>query len=286
MHQKRSFAIFSMPIHDASSLEIVSCGISMKAHIVLAHPEPKSFNAHLANIAQQTLAERGWAVSSSDLYAMAFDPCEKATHYQDRLDIERFDTQAEQRHASQNDTIPLEIRSEIARLDEADLVILQYPMWWHLPPAILKGWFDRVMVYGEVYKSTYRFDKGRFVGKRALLSLTVGTSPETYAYNGRSGDIDLMLWPVNFTLAYVGFDVLEPHVAYGVEAGLRYSDPREIEERLQNIQSEYSSRLQTIEHERAIPFNPMSDWGADGRIKDSAPAYSPFVRHREHLEID
>ena len=95
----------------------------MKAHIVLAHPEPKSFNAHLANIAQQTLAERGWAVSSSDLYAMAFDPCEKATHYQDRLDIERFDTQAEQRHASNNDTIPNEIRSEIARLDEADLVM-------------------------------------------------------------------------------------------------------------------------------------------------------------------
>ncbi len=273
-------------MHDAASLEIVSCAIPMKAHIVLAHPEPKSFNAHLANIARQTLTERGWAVSSSDLYAMAFDPCEKATHYRDRLDIERFDTQAEQRHASKNDTIPFEIQSEIARLDEADLVIFQYPMWWHLPPAILKGWFDRVMVYGEVYKSTYRFDKGRFVGKSALLSLTVGTSPESYAYNGRSGDIDLMLWPVNFTLAYVGFDVLEPHVAYGVEAGLRYSDPREIEERLQNIQSEYISRLQTIENEKPIPFNAMSDWGADGRIKDSAPAYSPFVRHREHLEID
>jgi NAD(P)H dehydrogenase (quinone) len=286
LHQEQTFAICGLPTHDASSLENASYEIPMKAHIVLAHPEPKSFNAHLANIAQQTLAERGWAVSSSDLYAMAFDPCEKATHYEDRLDIERFDTQAEQRHASKNDTIPSEIQSEIARLDEADLVIFQYPMWWHLPPAILKGWFDRVMVYGEVYRSTYRFDKGRFVGKRALLSLTVGTSPETYAYNGRSGDIDLMLWPVNFTLAYVGFHILQPHVAYGVEAGLRYSDPREVEERLQKIQSKYATRLQAIETETPIPFNSMNDWGADGRIKASAPAYSPFVRHREHLEID
>lgn len=258
----------------------------MKAHIVLAHPEPTSFNGHLANIAQQTLAEQGWTISTSDLYAMDFDPREMAMHYHDRLDTERFDTQAEQRHASQNDSIPFEIESEIALLDNADLVIFQYPMWWHLPPAILKGWFDRVLIYGEVYNSTLRFDKGRFAGKNALLSLTVGTSPETYAHNGRSGDINLMLWPINFTLAYVGFDVLDPHVAYGVEAGLRYSDPREIEDRLKIIQSEYISRLQTIEDEKPIPFNPMSDWGADGRIKNTAPAYSPFVRHREHLDID
>ncbi len=259
---------------------------NMKAHIVLAHPEPKSFNAHLATLARQTLVERGWAVSTSDLYAMGFDPCEKAAHYEHRLDHTRFDTQSEQRHASKNNTIPAEIQEEIDRLDQADLVILQYPMWWHLPPAILKGWLDRVFIYGEVYKSDYRFEKGRFVEKKAMLSLTVGTSTETYAFDGRSGDIDLLLWPVNFSLAYVGFDVLEPHVAYGVEAGLRYSDPQEIEDRLQTIQDEYTFRLQQIENEAPIPFNGMAEWGANGRIKASAPAYSPFIRHRENLEID
>lgn len=258
----------------------------MKAHIVLAHPEPKSFNAHLAALARQTLEKRGWAVSISDLYAMGFDPCEKAAHYENRLDYERFDAQSEQRHASNNGTIPSDVQEEIARLDQADLVILQYPMWWHLPPAILKGWFDRVFLYGEVYKSDYRFDKGRFLGKKAMLSSTVGTSPETYAYDGRSGDIGLLLWPVNFSLAYVGFSVLEPHIAYGVEAGLRYSDPKAIEDRLQKIQAAYVSRLQDIESEAVIPFNGMGDWGANGRIKASAPAYSPFIRHRERLDID
>ena len=248
----------------------------MKAHIVVAHPEPKSFNVHLATLAGQTLTKRGWCVSITDLYSTGFDPCEKAAHYENRLDYERFDTQSEQRHASANGTIPADVRVEIDHMQHSDLVILQYPMWWHLPPAILKGWMDRVFIYGDVYKSDFRFEKGRFVGKKAMLSTTVGTSPETYAHDGRSGDIDLMLWPINFSLAYVGFDVLKPHVAYGVEAGLRYSDPHEIEERLQKVQDDYVSRLQNIEVELAVPFNRMEDWGNDGRIKPSAPGPQPL----------
>ena len=118
----------------------------MKAHIVVAYPEPKSFNAHLATVAKRTLMDRGWAVSVSDLYEMGFDPCEKAAHYADPNDATRFDTQSEQRHASATETIPAEVRAEIDRMAQADLVILQYPMWWHLPPAILKGWMDRVFI--------------------------------------------------------------------------------------------------------------------------------------------
>lgn len=258
----------------------------MKAHIVLAHPEPKSYNAHLARLTKRTLEDRGWSVSVTDLSAEKFDPCEQASHYQKPLNPDRFDVQSEQRHASANGTLPVEVKQEIERLEQADLLILQYPMWWHLPPAILKGWMDRVLVYGEVYKSTFRFENGRFVGKKAMLSLTVGTSPETYAYNGRSGDIDLMLWPVNFSLAYVGYDVLAPHVAYGVEAGLRYSDNDVIEARLRKIEQDWNARLQTIETEPSIPFNGMADWGDDGRIKPDAQVYSPFIRYKEHLEIE
>jgi NAD(P)H dehydrogenase (quinone) len=258
----------------------------MQAHIVLAHPEPKSFNAHLANVARRTLEAVGWGVSISDLYAMGFDPCERAEHYPDRRDRDRFDAQAEQRYASDRGRIPEAVAGEIARLDRADLVILQYPMWWHLPPAMLKGWYDRVFIYGEVYQSKKRFEAGRFAGKRAMLSVTVATSRSTYRYDGRSGDIDLMLWPVNFTLAYVGFGVLSPFVAYGVEAGLRYSEPHEIEARLRRVEADYVAQLQAIETRPLIPFNPMSDWGEDGRIKPSAPAFSPYVRHREKLELD
>ena len=46
----------------------------MHAHIVLAHPEKTSFNAHLAEVSRQSLNASGWQTSISDLYAMNFDP--------------------------------------------------------------------------------------------------------------------------------------------------------------------------------------------------------------------
>lgn len=91
----------------------------MKAHVVVAHPEPQSFNLHLASLAKQTLIARGWDVSVSDLYAMAFDPCGKSEHYASRADSSRFVTQSEQRHASANGTIPGIVQAEIDRLEQA-----------------------------------------------------------------------------------------------------------------------------------------------------------------------
>ncbi|HKF72023.1 MAG TPA: NAD(P)H-dependent oxidoreductase [Stellaceae bacterium] len=257
----------------------------MHAHIVLAHPEPKSFNAHLAEVARGALEKDGWSVTASDLYAMGFDPCERAEHFSPRQNPERFDVQAEQRFASDRGALPAPVAAEIAALDLADLVILQYPMWWHLPPAMLKGWLDRVLVYGEVYTSKKRFEHGRWAGKRAMLSLTVGTSPETYAFDGRSGDIDLMLWPVNFSLAYVGFTVLAPFIAYGVESGLRYSSAEVLEARLCRVADDLAARMHRIDATPVIPFNRMADWTETGRIKATAPAYSAFMRHREKLDL-
>ena len=258
----------------------------MQAHIVLAHPEPRSYNAHLAEVVRETLRAEGWGVTLSDLYAMGFDPCERAEHYAERQQPQRFDVQAEQRHASDQQRVPAAVAEEIEKLDRADLLILQYPMWWHLPPAMLKGWYDRVLIYGEVYTSKKRFEHGRFRGKRALLSVTVGTSPETYAFDGRSGDIDLMLWPVNFTLAYVGYTVLAPFIAYGVEAGLRYSDAGVVEARLKQIEADLGAALRGLDGRAVIPFNRMAEWGPDGRIIPEAEVHSPFIRRKARLELE
>ncbi len=258
----------------------------MHAHFVLAHPEPESFNAHLVRSGSAALASEGWTTSVSDLYAMGFDPCERPEHFADRALPARFDAQAEQRHATETGTLPKAVTDELALMDRADILILQYPMWWHLPPAMLKGWFDRVLAYGEVYTSKKRFEKGRFVGKRAMLSVTVATSRNTYAHDGRSGDIDLMLWPVNFSLAYVGYEVLAPFVAYGVESGLRYSDPAAIEERLSAIVTDFRATLPRLDRRATIPFNRMEEWGEDGRIVPGAPVHSPFIRRKQRLELE
>ena len=178
------------------------------------------------------------------------------------------------------------VAAEIAKLDRADLLILQYPMWWHLPPAMLKGWLDRVLIYGAVYTSKKRFENGRFVGKRAMISVTVGTSPDTYAFDGRSGDIDLLLWPVNFSLAYVGYSVLTPFVTYGVEAGLRYSEAAVVEARLRRVEEDLGATLRDLDRRAVIPFNRMAEWGTDGRIVPGAPVYSPFIRRKRKLELE
>ena len=95
-----------------------------------------------------------------------------------------------------------------------------------------------------------------------MLSLTVGTSPETYAFDGRSGDIDLLLWPVNFSLAYVGYSVLSPFIAYGVEAGLRYSDESVVTARLKRIEEDLAARIRPA---RPAPGNSVQPHGGVGR---------------------
>ena len=69
-------------------------------------------------------------------------------------------------------------------------------------------------------------------------------------------------------------------VAYGVEAGLKYSGASEIEARLKNLSEDFAARLRAIEAEPLIPFNTMNDWGENGRIEGSAAAFSPFIRQR------
>ncbi|WP_290649964.1 NAD(P)H-dependent oxidoreductase [Aquisalimonas sp.] len=113
----------------------------MHALIVLAHPEPRSFNAGLKDVARTALEGQGHRVEVSDLYAEGFNPVEGPEHYRNRESAEVFSPLGEQRHAWNNDSLPADVRREIDRLERAELVILQFPLWWHAQPAILKGWF-------------------------------------------------------------------------------------------------------------------------------------------------
>ena len=83
----------------------------MKAHIVLAHPEARSFNSHLSGISQRVLGSAGWQTTLSDLYAMDFDPREGPHHYSSRKNAEVFHAQTEQRYSADNETLPSEVNS-------------------------------------------------------------------------------------------------------------------------------------------------------------------------------
>jgi NAD(P)H dehydrogenase (quinone) len=69
---------------------------------------------------------------------------------------------------------------EQERLMRADLLVLVFPLWWGGLPAIVKGWFDRVCAYGVAYADGRRFERGYFVGRRAVLGLTTGGTTERF----------------------------------------------------------------------------------------------------------
>ncbi len=252
----------------------------MRALVVLAHPEPRSFNGQMKDVAVATLEDQGHGVEVSDLYAIGFDPLEGPRHYQDRKEPARFSAQTEQRHAWETGALSADVRAEIDKLERADLVLLQFPMWWFSMPAMLKGWLDRVLVYGGLYTGKMRYDKGYFVGRRAMVSVTTGGPEPTFAHNGRNGDVDLLLWPINFSLHYMGYTVLPPFVAFGVEGGLRYSDPDQVSDRLQGYKAALRARLEALERTEPLAFNGWADWDESGRLKPGVPGHSLFMRAR------
>ena len=248
----------------------------MHVLIVLAHPDRLSFNGRLVDRALELLPRLGHTVEVSDLYRQDFDAREAPWHYRCRKDERYFDVQAEQLHASDRQGFALDVRTELERLRRADLVILQYPMWWFASPALMKGWIDRVLAYGETYTSELRYERGHLRGKRAMVSITLGGPQSTFAHNGRNGDIDLLLWPMHMSLRYVGLEVLPPFKAFGVN-GSRSS--HDAQGHRQAMLDSYADRLREIGTAAPMRFNGWSDWDECGRLLPHAASHSLAVRH-------
>lgn len=251
----------------------------MKAHIVLAHPETKSFNAQLAQTSQSFLGAAGWDVTLSDLYAMKFDPCEGAHHYTTRQDPDIFHTQSEQRFSAEHNITPSDVDQEAQRLIDCDLLVVHFPLWWFGMPAILKGWMDRVFVYGRLYRSAMRYDAGICAGKQMIACVTTGASEESCAYNGREGDTQLHLWPILFPFRYLGFDVYEPEVLNGV-GGVAFIENEEGGlSTLETYTNRWAATLDGLSTRPLVQYNRDHEFDDTKRLVPGAPVYSPFVRH-------
>ena len=187
----------------------------MHCLIVHASPEPTSFTSALMSVAQRELSALGHGVAVSDLYAEGFNPVAGRHDFVDMAEPGRFHYQTEQLHASRTGGFSPELMREQQRVAEADLFIFTYPLWWGGMPAILKGWFDRVMAYGTAYADGQRFDTGWFQGRHALLGLTTGGTAERFSADGVYGPIEALLHPHRRTmLEYLGLAVQPPFIAY------------------------------------------------------------------------
>ena len=217
----------------------------MNILLVLAHPERQSFNGAMFDTAAATLRSAGHTVATSDLYRMNFDPVSSRRNFTSVADAGYLKLQQEELHASATGGFAAEIEQEIAKVEAADLMIWQFPLWWFGLPAILKGWVDRVFAMGRTYGNGRIYVSGRFVGRRALLSLTTGGPEAAYRPDGFNGDLDAILKPIQRgILNFTGFSVLAPQVCY---APVRAGDA----ERAAWLAA-WAARLQGVEREQAV----------------------------------
>jgi NAD(P)H dehydrogenase (quinone) len=161
---------------------------NMKALVVVGHPVPGSFNHALADTIRQTWATLGCDVTFHDLAAIGFDPRMTAT---------------EAREAKTDDPL---VRRYIDELCAADLLAVVHPNCWGAPPAIMKGWIDRVFAAN----AAYGFEKGTDQGDmpigllrtKAALVINTGNTPLDREVNHFHDPLD-HIWR-NCILGYCG----------------------------------------------------------------------------------
>ena len=112
--------------------------MQMNVCVILAHPDRQSFNAAIADTVVAALQRNGHHVNFHDLYAERFDPL-------------LFSDEC-----PRGAVLPETIRLHCDRIAAADGIVIVHPNWWGQPPAILKGWIDRVIRPGVAY----RFEDG------------------------------------------------------------------------------------------------------------------------------
>ncbi len=137
----------------------------MRVLTILAHPQPGSFNHAIASAAVAALEAGGHEVVFHDLYAERFDPLLRSKEIPKGAQIDEA------------------LASHCRDLAEAEGIIVVHPNWWGMPPAILKGWVDRVVRPGLAYEflegdSGQGVPRGLLRARKALVFNTTNTEAD------------------------------------------------------------------------------------------------------------
>jgi NAD(P)H dehydrogenase (quinone) len=225
----------------------------MNVLILHAHPEPQSFTTALRDQAVRTLEAQGHQVQVSDLYAMNWNPVASAEDFSDRENPDYLVYALEQRLGVKSKSLAPDIQQELDKLLWADLLILNFPIYWFAMPAILKGWIDRVLVSGVCYGGKRFYDQGGLAGKKALVTVTLGGREHMFGEGAIHGPLEDMLRPLlRGTLAYVGLDVLPPFVAWHV--------PYISAEAREQFLADYRQRLERLEQDVPLVFPRLAQF--------------------------
>ena len=132
----------------------------MKVSVILGHQNPGSYNHAIADCILRTLAEMGHETFYHDLYAEKFDPV---------MPHEEIDDES---------LLPESVKQHINELKLAAGIVIVHPNWWGTPPAILKGWVDRVLRSGFAYQFGPNGLEQFFTGKTVQIFSTSNTPRE------------------------------------------------------------------------------------------------------------
>lgn len=171
-------------------------------HVVLGHPSAESFNAALAQAYVEAVCARGHRAVLRDLYALQFDPLLKES----------------ERTARDRKEIPDDVRHELELALEADIIVFVYPLWFGAPPAIVKGYLDRVFGAANRFIDCHTPDKSPFAGKRLVVISTSGTSLPALEEQGVW--VSLRQSFDQYLKAVIGFSRCDHYHADGIIDGL------------------------------------------------------------------
>ncbi len=137
----------------------------MRVLVILGHPTPGSFNHAIAQTTVKTLKECAHEVVFHDLCA------------------EGFEGALPTREIPDDGKVDAAVREHCRELAAADGVIVVHPNWWGMPPAVLKGWVDRVFRPGVAYRfregdSGEGVPEGLLKARCALVFTTSNTEPK------------------------------------------------------------------------------------------------------------
>ncbi len=175
----------------------------MRHAIILGHPDPSSFNAGAAGAYAEAVGTLGQQADLRDLYAQRFQPCLQLGELPWRDDF----------------AVPADVAAEREVIARADVIVLVYPFWFNAPPAIIKGYVERVFGMGFGYGSAAAGTRPLLAGK-SLVSISTSGAPG--AWLDQTGALERLRKGFDEHVATVcGLAVLEHLHLGGVTPGIR-----------------------------------------------------------------
>jgi NAD(P)H dehydrogenase (quinone) len=138
----------------------------MNILFVFCHPDPNSFGATLASVARHTLEEAGHQVRFTDLYAEGFNPVFSLEEKKNYLPNTAYNLGLVQDH--------------VDSLLWAEGLVVCYPTWYYGPPAMLKGWLERVWLPDVAFVVPRKKGEkagGKLKNIRLFVGITTSGSP-------------------------------------------------------------------------------------------------------------